>query len=462
MPTPAPDKGFPMRQTFLLRIFLFLLGAGLFFVPARGDESAPIAGAANWAEGAELFRQGDLEAAYRLFDAAQKENPSFPPAGVAVALLAKQQGNLSDAHAYLNRAVREASGDPEPWYRLAEIAADENRLAELGLLREKADALLAAFAESEAGKDSPRLSFLRGESISTASRALECAGDFAAAESKMREYIDLNPEGAEGYLSLGYLLLRQEKNDEALKALSRAKELNPSLFAGWLTAAALLEEKGDAEGAARLLDEHYGDEALSLSELSRVARMLYRRGRLDEARTTAARMPQESLDRLKWDALLAYTEGDFEDAASGYRRALRLAPNDFDVINGLALALAEEEKTALLTEAFEKADRLRRRNPRSDEAAATLAWVEFRRGNVDRAEDILLPILDRGGLTPTSAYYLACIASARGEDDLARQLLTSALAEPSFFPKRRDAENLLKRLTGGSAEEPAPEKTPED
>ena len=74
----------------------------------------------------------------------------------------------------------------------------------------------------------------------------------------------------------------------------------------------------------------------------------------------------------------------------------------------------------------------------------------------------LLPILDRGGLTPTSAYYLACIASARGEDDLARQLLTSALAEPSFFPKRRDAENLLKRLTGGSAEESAPEKTPEE
>ena len=447
-----------MRQMFLRRIFLFIIGAGLFFVPARGEESGASAGADLWTEAINLFSEGDSDAAYRLFDAAQKENPSFPPAGVAVALLAKQRGDLSETHAYLNRAIREAPGDPEPWYRLAEIAAEENRLPELELLREKADALLAAYAESETGKDSHRLTFLRAQSISAASRALECAGDFTAAESKMREYIALNPEGAEGYLSLGYLLLRQEKNDEALEAFARAKELSPSLFSGWLTAAVLLEEKGDAEGATRLLDEHYNDEELSLPELSRAARMLFRRGRLDETRRLAARMAPESLDRLRWDALLAYTEGDSESAAADYRKALRLAPNDFDAINGLALALAEQETVSLQTEAFEKADRLRRRNPNSDEAAATLAWAEFRRGNVDRAEDILLPILDRGGLTPTSAYYLACILAARREDDLARKLLTSALADPAFYPKRRDAEKLLKKLTAEPAADPAPEE----
>ena len=445
-----------MRQMFLLRIFPFLLGAGLFLLSASGEEPDAPPGAARWAEGFDFFRQGDMDEAYRAFDAAQKENPSFSSAGVTLALLAKQQGDLALAHTYLNRAVQETPGDPEPWYRLAEIAAEENRLPELELLREKADALLAAFAESESGKDSPRLDFLRGEAISAASRALEAAGDLSAAEAKMREYIDLKPENSEGYLSLGYLLLRQEKNDEALGAFNRAKELNPSLFAGWLTAAALLEEKGDTEGATRLLNEHCKEETLSPQELSRAARMLYRRGRLDETRGPVARMPHGSSERLKWDALLAYSEGDAESAAVNYRLALRSVPDDFEATEGLILALAEEGKASLLSEAFERADRFRRRHPRSDEAAATLAWVEFQRGNTDRAEDILLPILDRGGLTPTSAFYLACITASRREEDLARQLLTSALTEPAFFPKRRDAEKLLESLRDNPAEEAVP------
>ncbi|MBR2693611.1 MAG: tetratricopeptide repeat protein [Thermoguttaceae bacterium] len=439
-----------MRQTFLLRIFFFIAGAGLFFLPARGGEPDSPAGAARWTEGVEAFFQGDSEAAYRHFTAAQEENPSFPPAGVALALLAKQRGDLSETHAFLKRAIDENPGDPEPWYRLAEIAAEENRLVELELLRGKADALLAAFCESGSWKDSPRLPFLRGESISVASRALECAGDLPAAESKMREYIGLNPDGAEGYLSLGYLLFRQEKNDEALEAFARAKERNPSLFAGWLTLASLLEEKGDIEGAGRLFDAHLNDGTLAPHELSRVARFLFRRGRLDETREMAARMTPGSLEQIKWDALLAYSEGDFKTAESGYRKALRMAPNDFDLIGGLTLALAEQEESASLTEAFERADRFRRRNPSSDEAAVTLAWVEFRRGNAERAEDILLPILDRGGLTPTSAFYLASVAASRRQDDLARQLLTSALADTSFFPKRRDAEKLLESLTRNS------------
>ena len=89
-----------MRQTFLLRILLFVVGAGLFFLPARGGEPESPAGAARWAEGLEAFSRGDSDAAYSCFDAARKENRSFSSPGVAVALLAKQRGDLSEAHAY--------------------------------------------------------------------------------------------------------------------------------------------------------------------------------------------------------------------------------------------------------------------------------------------------------------------------------------------------------------------------
>ncbi len=447
-----------MKYAFFQSFWFLAFSAGVFFSPLFGEQPAPVPGAPRFAEGVDLFYQGDAEAAYQVFDAAQKADPSLPPAGVTVALLSRQKGDLPQTHLYLARAIKENPADPEAWYRLGEIAADEKRLTELELLRERADSLLNAFAESDAGKASPRLSFLRSESISLAARGLEEAGDLAASEAKMREYIKLNPENAEGYLSLGYLLLRQDKNDEALEVFSLAKERNPSLFAGWLTAAVLFEEKGNAEEASRLLDQHRSDGQLAVFELSRIARMLYRRGRLDEAREAAERIPAKTLDRLRWDGLFAYSEGDAEKAAAAYREALRNAPNDFDVMNGLILALAEQGKTSSLTEAFEKADRFRRSHPQSDEAAGTLAWVEFCRGNADRAEDMLLPILYRGGLTPTSAVYLACAAFSRKENDLARQLLVSALAEPAFFPKRSEAEKLLKSLTDNTGETEMPEK----
>ena len=461
-----------MKMFSFLR-FRFLISAGFLFAlsgssPGAEEAAAPEPPAAETsaetaadnpqdtpqepsspaliAQGIDLFAQGDADAACDCFGRAQKLDPALAPAGVITALLFKQRGDIQQAHIYLDRAVKETPGDPEPWYRLAELAADEKRMAELGLLLEKGDALLAAFLDSDAGKSSPRAVFLKSESISVAARAFELAGDLAASESKMREYIKLNPQAAEGYLSLGFLLLEQEKLDGALAQFSRAKEVNPLFFAGWLTAASLLDEKGKHAEAEKLVDEHQNDPDLSPADLSRLARLQFRWGRLADAQQTAGRIPPETLDRLKWDALLAYTGGDPQQAEKIYRQALRSAPDDFESLNGLALALAEQGKNSLLGEAFEKADRLHRKHPLSDEAAGTLAWIEFHRGNIDRAEDILLPILDRGGLTPTSAFYLACAAVYRKNNDLAFQLLTSSLADPAFFPKRSEAEKLLDSL----------------
>jgi tetratricopeptide (TPR) repeat protein len=446
-----------MKKILFPWFWLLVLSTGVLFCPVRAEESVPDPQQADRpqadpqptepiARGLDLFYEWKDEDAYRIFAEAQKEDPTLAPAGVILALLFKQEGDLRQAHKYLGRAAAESPDDPETWYRLAELAADDARIPEFGLLREKGDMLLAAFAATEAGRDSPRLRFLRSESISLAARALQEAGDLPASEAKMREYIELNPESGEGYMSLGYLLLRQGKIEEAIGQFTRAKEFAPAFFAGWLTAASLLEEERKHDDAVRLVDEHLTDADLTVADLSRLSRLLYRWGRLDDARQTVSRIPPKSLDRLKWEGLLAYSDGNAEKAEKMYREALRTAPDDFDVLNGLVLALAEQGKNSLLPEALEKANRLHRKYPLSDEAAGTLAWVEFHRGNLDRAEDILFPILNRGSLTPTSAFYLACAAIYRKNNDLARQLLGSALAEPTFYPKRTDAQKLLETI----------------
>lgn len=418
-----------------LRVFLlaFLLSAALF---------AQDPGDAELMNGLGAFGRGEVETAYQEFEKAADANSSLAPAGVLTAILFTRQGDAVRTREFLNRAVAASPHDPEAWYRLAQLAADEHRVPELTLLLEKADSLLKNFTASNAVS---RVDFLKGESLSLAARLAQEQGDLPKAESKMREYLALNPESGEGELSLGFLLLEQKKTDEAIQEFDRAKERNSEYCAGWLTAALLLDEAGRGETALQLLKDHSGGE-LTPVELDRAARLFFRHGQLEDARSLVNRIPEKTLDRCRWDGLLAYTAEEYEDAEKYYREAAALAPNDFDAVSGLILALAEQGKESLFTEAFERADKLRRKHPQSDEAAGTLAWVEFRRGNLGRGEDILLPILDRGGLTPTSAYYLACMSVYSKETDLARQLLENALDGTEFFPKRADAEKLRAEL----------------
>ena len=430
---------FFISSLFLLAVLCTMRGDG-----ATSGAASETPGTADFLRGSQLFREGEIEDAYLAFAAAGKANPALAPAGVLTALFFFQEGNLAQTHEFLNRAIAESPNDPEAWYRLARLAADDQRYPELELLLMRGDESLNAFAESNGNAD--RLLFLKGESVALSARLAQGKGNLSSAESKMREFTALYPDNGDGYLSLGYLLLQQDKTDEAIAEFSRAKERNPNLLSGWLTAASLLNGRGDTETAFRLLDEHKNDIGLSPADFSRMASLFFKRGKLDEVVRIKEHLPVGSLDRFKWDGLLASSGGDYVTAEKAYQDALKAAPDDFESINGLILAIADQGKEERQQDVLNRADRFRRRYPQSDEAAGTYAWVEFRCGNTERAEDVLLPILDRGGLTPTSAYYLACIVLCRKDNALAEQLLDSALASPDFFPKRADAEKLRESL----------------
>lgn len=447
-PPQAMLKGF---LTFSLSALFFLF---LAFIPAtESDGGSP--GDAELMKGLEFFYQGEPDQACSAFEEARRLNPDLAPAGVLTAILFSQKGDLAATHRYLNRAVAESPDDPEAWFRLARLAADENRVPELELLLAKGDELLKRFKAAHPSKDDVRIRYLTGEAISLAARLAQEKGDWAGAESLMRDYLSFDPASDEGHISLGYLLLEQKKIDEAVAMFDKARALNPERFSGWLTAASLMNEKGWREEAERLVDDHRTEDDLTCADLSRTGHLLFQWDRIDDARQIADRLPAESAERHKLTGLLDYNDGDYSEAETEYRAAFRTNPNDHEAANGLILALAEQNNKSKLMEAREKADANRKKRPNSDEAAGTLAWTEFLLGRIERSEDLLLPILDRSGLTPTNAYYLARVAALRRDYDFARQLLDNALEASDHFSKRGDAEelrDLLLKEAKGDAE----------
>lgn len=107
------------------------------------------------------------------------------------------------------------------------------------------------------------------------------------------------------------------------------------------------------------------------------------------------------------------------EAQPEHRRSLALALVDFGDDPDTALALAES--------AFEDGPDVFARD--------TLAWVLHRKGEHDRAAEILVEAIEVGVQDPLILFHAGMIAHARGENDEARRLLEQALAiNPMFDP----------------------------
>ena len=423
-----------------------------------GDSPTPAPGSLELRQALNLFNLDKPKEAYEAFRNGRTANPRLAPAGVLMALLYFQKGDVASAHRFLNMAVEECPEDPEAWFQLARFAADDGRIPELGLLLEHGKLLLEK-AVQESGQDvNHRFQYLENEFLSLSARLAQAKGDLAGAEAVMREYVQRNPGSWEGLLSLGYLFLEQDRQDDAVSVFDQAQALNSECLSGWLTATSLLDEKGKRNEARELMAKHYPiansdgngtvsePSGLSTQDCCRILVLFFRWGQLDNVRKTVTLLPDGCAERIKWEAQLDYCYGDFEEAEKKYRQALRLNPSDFEIMNGFILSVVDQNDKSSLPEALEKAEAARRKYPDSVDAAGTLAWAELHKGRTERAEDILLPFLDHGEITPTTAYYLACAAVLRGGRELAEQLLVNALDEGDFFPKRPEAEILLDQL----------------
>ncbi|MEM7082555.1 MAG: tetratricopeptide repeat protein [Pseudomonadota bacterium] len=198
-------------------------------------------------------------------------------------------------------------------------------------------------------------------------------------------------------LRAAYILFREDKLDEALQHLERFATQNPRYTLDMALGQGELLARGDR-----------GDEAMMLYD-----NMLDQNP--EELRTQYARaFLLEQLDRV-------------DEAIHQMRLILARDPTDPTALNALGYTLAD--RTDQIDEAYELIEMAYNKAPMSGPITDSLGWVEYKRGNLDRADELLTKAYELLP-DPEVAAHLIEVLYVKGETERMQEMLE--LAESEF------------------------------
>jgi tetratricopeptide (TPR) repeat protein len=297
---------------------------------------------------------------------------------------------------------------------------------------------------------------------------------FAAAEQDVRKAIAIAPESPAGYIQLGNLHLAQQQYSDAAKAFQQGLDRDPhsqdslsGLMNSYLAqtevdkaiAAAnvqiakvpdsssfydllgtvLFSTKKDLPGAEAAftksaeLDKDNSDAVLKLGQVQ-VAR-----GATDRAIATYQSALQKNPKQVSFYILLGEiyeSQRLWEQAKQMYQKALELKPDNAMASNNLAYVLLQTGGD--IDTALSLAQAARRGAPESPNAADTLGWVYYQKGEYKSAIDLFQEAMQLNRKMkrpddPTFHYHLGLAYAKADQPDLAKHELRLVLKiDPNF------------------------------
>jgi len=394
------------------------------------------------------FRERDIDGCRAMLERARSANAKLPPTGVMMAMLWLAVSQTPQARAELEDTIGKTPGDPEPYLMLGDMAFQDRRITDAGLLFEKGMAANASFADNAKRK---RDFEIRGNAGSAA--VAEARKQWAAAEKFLRKWIELDPDNPAGHQRLGAVLFQLEKPADALAQFKEARQLDEKAVFPELAMARLYEEAKDRDAARKLIEKAATAAPQDIGV--QLAAANWYLGRNDIAAAAAIADKAVKLDAKNLDAKVM--RGTIARVAREYPLAEKLlseahvqSPGNFAASNSLALVLLEKDDKESQQRSLEMAEvnaaMHREGSPNQVNSLTTLAWVFYKLGRREDAERILTQISQNNRLTTDGAYYVARILVDRGEKDRARKILEEVLANDAMFASRPGAEELLAQL----------------
>ncbi|MDO5553083.1 MAG: tetratricopeptide repeat protein [Planctomycetia bacterium] len=405
-------------------------------------------------KGIDAYMNGQPDQAYDLFEEAHRANRHLAPGGVLLALLFSNSGKYESMRLYLEKAVKEHPNDPEAFFQLAGISLNAGRLVETQLLLAHGVELLNQMITNwhEAGykpETDYRIAWLAGEVLALSAGLEEKQGELPKAESTLRKLTDLAPGRDDAWLSLGYVLMRQQKRDEAQSAFDKAHLLDGNNLSAWLLMALLLEDEEQREDAKKYVPDPVETTSFSDKEIDALVRLYIKWSEMQQADRLADDYHKAHMNSATGWALLgelALYRHEYEHAETAFRSALLADAQCQAARTGLIWALIDQGNKVKLKEGYNLAYAEWQRDPDDAEATVPYAWTLYLMGRQEESEALFAPLLESHQVSPGTAYYLAEIAYAKGNLGLAVNFLDLALNQDTNFPKREAAEELRKLI----------------
>ncbi len=355
-----------------------------------------------------LSVESDRAGAEQLMLGLHERHPNDVRSLYALAVLEAAHRRFTEAEARLRQVVELEPDWEQPRVLLARVLVAQNR-------RDEALAFLEASVRRQADS-----ALLR----TTYARMLVDASDYQGALEQFRKLSRLQPDDTELVFGYAMLATQQERWDEARPIWQNLRGNPDRRDEASYYLAQIEEQEGNDELAIGLFRTVQGSE-LKVDALMRMAQILARTGRLEEAREALqqarianpgraadlyigeTQIVQEYGDRdaalaLYATALAAYPDnrdllynralyvvelGDFAWMERDLQRLLEEDPDNVDALNALGYTLADRNER--LDEAFALVSRALKLRPDSPAILDSMGWVLYRQGDLERAATYL-------------------------------------------------------------------------
>jgi tetratricopeptide (TPR) repeat protein len=237
------------------------------------------------------------------------------------------------------------------------------------------------------------------------------------AEKEVRDIASADPDNVEAGLDVVRFLNAFRDPDAARKELEARIAAGKNVFPYKMTLADLLLTQGKTDEGTQLLEKlvaDAGSDANVMAAQTKLAETHLKNGKLEPAETLIASILSKDARNgaaLRLRATVHMERGQYDDATADLRLALSDQPRSTELMQLQALVYERQGEIELADRQYTDALRVSDSDPE-----VGLSYVAFlrRRGNLQRAEDILVDLHNRA---PTNVRVLTSLAEAR----LARQ-----------------------------------------
>ena len=272
-------------------------------------------------------------------------------------------------------------------------------------------------------------------------------GERAGMRRELERTVELAPKDAVARLALARMLLLEGEKEKVSEQLAVLNELSPDNPDVLRLKASLARARGDQETASSLLEDVFETSPSTASMLS-VARQKWAMGEQAAALELQEEWAEVHPDDVAATLALAgaYSQQDeVEPAIAEYQRVLEKDKQNVAALNGLAWHLRDQQPA----KALEYAERAAELEPDSALVMDTLAVVQLKNGQVERAKRSIERVYQNKPNEPAVRYHRAMIDAAAGDKSAAIEALQALLGEGGDFAEKAEAQQLLAELQAG-------------
>ncbi len=392
-----------------------------------------------------LYGSGDTRGTARDLRSAVKAHPELDSAEVLYSRILLQAGEINEAVKLLEQVAFRFPEEPSIFAMLGQLRLDQGRQVDALLCLEQARRLAESpdFAATRQDR-------ILNRCLSMEAELYEQRREWTEVMDLLQELLSRQPDEVSARNRLARALMAQDREAEAMAELKRASQLNPNQDPPEIRLAWICHELNrfdEAERRMRKSVREYPRDPMRRIALGRwlLARERHREAvpQFEEAiaRTEEPYRPQLLL------ALAKYRIGKYEQAEEMLEPLLAEQPTNRDVLELMALTLAEQFDIEKKTRALEITRALVEAQPENPEFQATLGWVLLENGSAEEAIQVLQPLLQPGTTNPNIVFYYTTALEQIGQFQNAETMIREALNAPiGQFSRRSDARELLFRL----------------